>query len=332
MQKGCKLYGWNDDPILFPVGQRNGIIITFLPLAPDRRFGGAYNTRQTVQHFVEGDRWNNRRSVERTTWDLWANMPMIRSAQVKPGLMLSDKDLALYTAALSPSNWREWTEGLPTEEVVDGQLRIQREVGRWAKSQGTLTFFQQPQALVIDTHVATLERVLEATVFDSAGSNSIVTASGSGDQLGWLFSTLFAEPDNPNDDDWPNGEYRCQLDMITGNNNVSYGLLTLGASDGHFARIDAGTTTDLETWTQDEAAFSGTGLKLATHTINPSSGAVTDHYELLIALEDIRPHGGNATNTLSVDADAFADGPWESFATRANIQTRFHRNAVQEIF
>lgn len=302
---GCKLYGWNDDPILFPVGHRNGVIITFLPLAPDDRLGGAYNTRQAVQNFVEGDRWDCRRLIGNTTWDHWSSMPIIDTDRVKDGLMLSDEDLALYTAALSPCDWRDWTEGLPMEEIVDGKLRSQREAGRWQKARGTKTYFHDDNNAPQGIHIATQEKLVQTGIGN--GNSAVTTVSGEGDSLGWLFTGQAGQPDS---DDWPNGEYRCQFDVGTGNGSVTYGLLTQGASDGHFARIDVGRTADQEIWTQDESAFSSTGLKLATNTINPVPGLQNDRLEYLVSIEDARPHGGNVTTRFDFGADSFVDGPW----------------------
>jgi hypothetical protein len=44
---GIRVTVWNDDPAEFPDGQKYARAWTFLPPAPDARFGGAMNTRQS---------------------------------------------------------------------------------------------------------------------------------------------------------------------------------------------------------------------------------------------------------------------------------------------
>ena len=48
---GCTVYCWSDDPGDFQPEDYFGHVTTFLPLAPDPKFGGAYNTRQTRQFY-----------------------------------------------------------------------------------------------------------------------------------------------------------------------------------------------------------------------------------------------------------------------------------------
>ena len=119
---GCTVYCWSDDPGDFQPGEYFGHVTTFLPLAPDVKFKGAYNTRQTRQFFggaaklmVYADS-----GIEALPFDLF----------VKPGRKIirhgiwttADLDARLK-AAQGPTNWRGWTEDIPAKDIADGLVR-----------------------------------------------------------------------------------------------------------------------------------------------------------------------------------------------------------------
>ena len=108
--------------------------------------------------------------------------------------------------------------------------------------------------------------------------------------------------------DWPNGEYRCQIDVKTVMNITGYGFRVISIGQGHFGRMDS-VLGHSQTWTQDEAAFTGTGLKLATNTIDPSSGVSTDRFEMLLLAQNLESMDGTLTIRVD-DSDSFANGPW----------------------
>src|SRR3990172_8699838 len=106
------------------------------------------------------------------------------------------------------------------------------------------------------------------------------------------------------------------VNASTADADITFGLRTAGSAAGHFARVNSGLTSDLETTTQAEALFSGTGVKTATVSWDPSAGSSTDRFECLIAATRAASHGNQ---TLSIDVDnpsadatngGIADGPW----------------------
>lgn len=310
---GVNLYAWHPPRPDYPGGEMtesHGHKWTFYPLAPDPLLGGAINTRQAKTTFYE--------PTDRRIWDqplagietrrTFAEFTM-PSGLVKRGVetdfgadgYLSEQ---AHMAARQTKGWRAWTEGLFGEEVVDGLLRPQREAGRWAKAEGTITYFQRDTNRATGVHAAANEDALELTTASLGSENATVPMGGS------LFAWTFTTPSNePNSADWPNGAYRIQLDVATSSPPFDYGFLTLDGLAGHMARVNSGLTSDLETWTQDESAFSGTGLRLATNTINPSSGAASDRFEGLLVWFDTCGCGGTVTLDLNI-SDSFADGPW----------------------
>lgn len=166
------------------------------------------------------------------------------------------------------------------------------------------TFYQRDTNLATAVHAATNEDELSLTA--GTGQTEIVTVVKGTSGTHWCFTTLSTEP---NEADWPNGTYRAQLDVSVAGADLLYGFLTVGTANGHFARVDSGLTADLETIVQAEAAFSGTGLKLATAVWNPAAGAADNRFEALLAVQNQSAHA-NEDITLVFDADGFVDGPW----------------------
>jgi hypothetical protein len=131
--------------------------------------------------------------------------------------------------------------------------------------------------------------------------------SGGGSGELYVFTTASGEP---NFADWPNGEYRCQLNVNAVGADITFGMRAAGTANGHFARVDSALSSDLQTWTQDEALFSGSGLKLATHTIDPSAGSASDRYEVVVAGTRPASHGNQRLDLDVNTTDSFVDGPW----------------------
>ena len=133
-------------------------------------------------------------------------------------------------------------------------------------------------ALATGVHVAAREQ--EAST-GTAVVSTVATDVPAAGSLAFAFTTLAS---NPNNADWPNGTYRCVMDVTTATHaDITYGLLTLEGFAGHFSRVNSGLTADSETTIQAEAAFSGSGIKTATVSWDPAAGLAGDRYEGLIA-------------------------------------------------
>lgn len=301
---GCKVTVWRDDPP--DAGPKYAREITFLTLAPDDRFGGAYNARQNQVVYGDAEilaHYQALGPVENTIIRPLADFIPPPSTLTRHGIWLPDALHLAHEQIASRHGWREWTEGLPVEEVVSGQLRVQRLLGRYNKPLGTKTYFQRSTDLLSGVHAATHEDELAAT---AGAETESITLTGGQSVLGWVFTTLSGEP---NVADWPSGNYRCQLDVSTAGADITFGLTTAGTQAGHFALVNSGLTADQESFDQGQPLFSGTGLKLATRTIDPAAGVAGDRFECLVAATRAASHGSQ-TLTLVFDADSFADGPW----------------------
>lgn len=311
----CRVTAWNDDPDDYPAGMRSARVWTFEPIQPDPALGGALNTRQTKTVYVEDD---IRRSYERAGWDAaelrpWSEFVAPPPRLTRHGVWVSDAAHDRHEAARSLRGWREWTEGIGDADLHGGRIIPQRTLKRYSVPDGTITYYQRDTDQATGVH-ATEDAALENLLSDTAGAGEAEsdTLVGGDEVLLFCFTTASGAP---GDAAWPTGNYRCQLDVSTAGADLTYGLRAAGAAVGHFARVNSGLTSDLETKAQTEALFSGTGLKLATTgSVSWTAGATGDRYECLVACARAANHG-NQTLELTYDADAFADGPWTPSAT-----------------
>ncbi len=307
--EAIRVCSWTDNET-----PKHAEIFEFYPLAPDPELGGAINTKQYTYYFIEKDALHLiSTGIKNTLNDVWENFikppkDLVRHGKLIPG-GLYDEHENIRTLR----GWREWTEGLLEEEIEDGKLREQRKIGRYNKPDGTRTYFQDITT-VAGVHNGSITAGMDTLLtLTPAGSNSLAgdQMGGGTDALYYAFTTPANEPDS---DDWPDGVYRCQIDVTAIGANLTYGVNTQGGSAGHFARVDSGLTTDSETKTQVEGSFlgsAGTGLKLATTgSTTWTAGNASDRFEVLWAV--MRPaNHGNQRITIQVGVtDSFVDGPW----------------------
>lgn len=308
---GVKITVWYDDPAYNPIGFRYARVWRFVPIAADPKLGGALNTRQSQVIFAEAGIMptvSASAPLENTIFRDWS-LFIPPSSNVMHGKEVSAELHAAHQQKQTIHGWREWTEGLPANELdKKGKIRTQREQGRYVRATGTRTYFARDTDRTTEIHVATHEDAFETTT--ASVIEETVTLSQETEQIGWVFTTPSGEPGSTQ---WPNGEYRCQLDVNTNAGSNELGLLLLGSANGHFARVNSGLTSDQQSILQDEAAFTGTGLKLATNTFAWSLGDSTNRFECLVAVRNPATHGGDRDTILDLNtSDSFADGPWSA--------------------
>lgn len=301
----CLVSCWNDDPDDWGPSEYLARSVLFEPLQPDPLFGGAINTRQTW-HVYAADRagWEAGQKAghgaQLRDYD-WFQAP---SHGVGHGVWLTDQNHADLEAARSIRGWREWTDGLPDFLLSDGRVVQQRRIGRYDVPKGTRTYYNNDNTQSWTVHNAAQETTLGLVPGPVGTRNG--SCSPSGDLL-FLAVSPSGEPDSAA---WPTGTYRYQLDAVSAGANITYGLLTQGGAVGHFGRVNAAADTDLETHAQDQAAFSGSGLKLASYTGSWTAGAVSDRWEVLVAGVLVSGHGSQNLTLELGETDDFTDGPW----------------------
>lgn len=297
----ARVSAWNDDPDDW-ADQKHARVWTFRNLAADAAMGGAINTRQTQVRYAESG----------------ANMPgalpwadfTAPTRDVRHGIWTTDTTADEHDDARSQANWRSWIEGLDASELDEnGLLKPQRSQGRYLVPDGTRTYFLNDTALASGVHVVDSESELglmrQVGAANFFGINLGVNASA----LYALHTTVSGEP---NEGQWPTGDYRASIDVAEAGSGLTFGYATAGTADGHFGRVNSGLTSDLETKVQTEGLASGTGIKLfTTGSVSWSSGAAGDRFEVLLACtRDGVGHGNESMDFLQGDVDSFADGPW----------------------
>ncbi len=307
----CRVVTWQDS---IAEGMHFAREVTFLPLGVDAdpRYRGRINTRQSHRFFGQATilpiaSADDVQNTEFFSWDGFVPPP---TAEVRHGVLMAQDLYDEHEAIRTARGWREWTEGLDASELDEnGLVKVQRLLARYALPSGSRTYFQR------DTNLAT---AIHATI-NSASENEFALTAGAGEteasgMLGGGASGLlfcFTTPtDEPDSSAWPTGNVEIHSDVSIAGADVTYGYRAAGSATGHFARVNAALTSDLETKAQTEGLFSGTGIKDAsTGSVSWTAGAADNRFEGLLA--GTRPaNHGNQNVTLTFDADGFAVGPW----------------------
>ncbi|MCK5613886.1 hypothetical protein KAR91_69125 [Candidatus Pacearchaeota archaeon] len=306
---GILVYCWNDDDEDYSDENKYAMVWKILPLAPREDLGGAIDTHQSKIIYAQTKMYKHFKSlmpVKNTVLKKWSEFESPKKSLIRHGIWLSDLLYKGHKSAKKLRTWMEWTEHLPNSELDEhGFLKDQRAQGRFSKAKGSITYYQRDDARATGVHVVSNENAFERTTGVSATIDEEVLRTS--DELTHVFTTPANEP---NSDDWPNGLYRFQFNVAAAEAELTYGLLTIGGSAGHFARVDAGLTADQEIWTQDEGAFSGTGTNIASNTINPVAGLIDDRFECLVACANAAIHQDRTLSMTVNVAASFADGPW----------------------
>lgn len=301
---------WFDDPSYVTDGYY-AVVWTIKTLAPDPKHGGAINTRQSAVVYAEGDAYDRFANKSGGGWpDVrpWSEFVPPAEEHVRHGKQLSDEQWEAHQQATPLRGWRHFTEGLPPEEIIDGKVPVQRNhhsgEKRYKVPEGTKYCYGSDTASATDIHAATNEVAFLTGTGSPADLNALVGKGAS------VLIACFTSPAGfPNDADWPSGVYGFTLD-VTANAYSVLGMLTVGTVDGHFARVNAALSSDLQTWTQAESAFSGTGLFAATTgTIDPSAGSASDRFECLVGAYTSGTKNGSVTLQVN-ESDDQAYGPW----------------------
>jgi hypothetical protein len=113
---GIKVTIWDDSPIFRPLGSRTAQVWTLLPLAPDSRFGGAMNTRQSRVVYAEQPyaypHWQGLMPVENTVLKEWPEFETTVLPTVAPlarhGIWITDDLWLQHLQARTQRGWRDW--------------------------------------------------------------------------------------------------------------------------------------------------------------------------------------------------------------------------------
>lgn len=311
---GVRVVVIHEDPGDWPVGQRWAREWFFTPYRrhPDPRFGGAITPEQAQVMYVEGSRLADFRSFYGDAADIRPFNALRRQGlRTMRGQWVTEAHHEAHRGARTVRGWREWTEGLDASELdARGHVKDQRAQGRYEIPKGTRTYYHNAVASA-DGPIAAPSFNNQLGLTPAGAANQTETNVNQNGALCWEATTVGPEPDASA---WPTtGEYRAQLDAISVGADIAFGLLTAGNANGYFGRVDSTNATLLESIAQDQAAFIGAGLKLASIT-NPAwtPGSQSDRFQIAIAAFRTSGHGNQAITLQLGEADDFVDGPWPS--------------------
>jgi hypothetical protein len=303
---GVRVTQVNDDPADWP-DTKHARVIDLYPLRADPDLGGAINTRISQVVYAEPTaRAQHSAQVARTEFRDWSLFVPPAAALRRRGIWLPDPLYQAHLAAQTITGWRKWTEGVDPFELDGDQLRDQRKRGNYLVPDGTRTYYHLLSPISIPAIPAVAENLLglaPTTATNQISSNIGMTAS-----LEWGTTTPANEP---NSAAWPTGNYRAQIDVVSANPDIEFGILVMSTANGGFLRYDSGLTAVLESKQQIEAVFALSGLHLATTgSVSWVAGAADDRFGYAIAAQKVLGHGQGQITLQLGEADDFTDGPW----------------------
>ena len=110
---------------------------------------------------------------------------------------------------------------------------------------------------------------------------------------------------------WGSITIRYQIDVPFKDSSVEINATNLGTAAGHFARVDSGLTTDVETHQATTANITSAGLHLIECVATwVATGSQTDRASILVASIKVFGHGNDSWGLDVDEADDFFDGGW----------------------
>jgi len=333
MDGGCRATIWDDDPRTNPIGERYATEITFRPLAPDARLGGAINTNQSRVVYAEEKavaRLTKSGIPEKTIFKKWTDFKLPAPELIRHGKQVDDNELlSTHDGATEEISWRQWTEHLPESELdVTGKLLGQRSQGRYSVPSGTMTMYIRggTYAAGVSAHTGIYTEYITKHADSITERTKALTVPAAVGGVAYDAVSMSGLPGV----EWPQGEYRCQIDCLVAGAAIEYGLLPLEYYAGQFCRLPQ-SNDDSDTHpahSQEEAAFLGTGLKLATTVDNAIFSVVnddeTDRFGVCLVLQNTAAHK-SYDHTFEVNTtDDFVDGPWDEGLDHLTVITGVH--------
>lgn len=304
----------HDDPSDWPDGMRWAEVIRIEPLAPDADpiWQGAIRPRHTKTRYAQpgaaaalaGS------STPVLPWEDFTEPP-----DVLRGVWLTDAEFAEHRAAATPKGWRDWTEGVDPRQVIDGRVRDQRKRGAYVLPEGTRTYFVTSTTEATGVHNAD-EELQTLTVSPGGSTNINIGGIGTnGDEVICMQSPA-GEPDQAGA--WGLITTRFQADVVAMDSTLELNCTNLGTALGHFARVDSGLTTEIESFQATSANITAPGLHIVEVTTTwVQTGAQSDRFEVLLCGEKMFGHGNDSFVYQADETDDFIDGGWPAGALTA---------------
>jgi hypothetical protein len=311
LDNGVRVTLWKDDPEDYEPSEFFARVLTFHPLKPDSRLGGAINTDIESVMYAGADRLKELEAVDFADTEVkpWSEFVPPPEAITRHGIWLTDELAAAHRPLAVPPSWREWGE--------DGTVPPQRALGRYAKAKGTITYYWRGQdnGGSGDDAYSDLKPAIGQNFKLTLNSTTLneVTRDllpGTEEEISFAFSTA---KDDPGEADWPLGDYRAQID-INGleSGDVHCRTRILQVSDLGVIRDTLGTSS----------LYTTTGTKLFTISgYNPAIGAEGDRYQIRVLGWNEHDHQFRMMTLGVRTTDSFADGPWTAAVVHEGAAT-----------
>jgi hypothetical protein len=175
----------------------------------------------------------------------------------------------------------------------------------------TVTFIQRSDVRSNDFHATTAAELGFETTTAASSTLNRVPAVTTG-VIAWVWTSTdvgFAT--------WGSGTYTAQLDVTAAGASHTYGFSPLGAVTGHMGRMATGHGSEPQSVSQNEADFTGTGLKVSTFSWTGAAGATTDVLDAALALA-ATTMGQTMTIRLNT-TDSYLGGPFDGGAAAGSV-------------
>ncbi|MCK4828719.1 hypothetical protein KA005_73995, partial [bacterium] len=203
-------------------------VVTILPLAPDKNLGGAINTRQTVIFYAAPEKFKELKALNFVDAEVrpWEEFVPPSQKVTRHGIWVTDDDevnpkIKKHIKAQTRHGWHEWTEGLARNEIRNGCVKCQRDLGRYKRADGTITFIQRGTdggggaGDDADSNCTPAVGYNYKLTLNSTTQHNVIrdVPKNTDNEITFAFTT---EPGPVEggvyDADWPSGNYRAQID------------------------------------------------------------------------------------------------------------------------
>jgi len=303
-EDACRLTAWT--PRL-----KQAVSILFKTLRPNE--DGAWDTWQHFTYYSDPVR--AQRTIGsggesfRLRWDQFVPPPIELTRHGK--LVTDAHNAAMETHRKRLRYDEDYLDGVPINEVSNGKLRLQAELGRRPPKQGTITYYLTDTVSATTVNSAITHECAMTTTGDGGTDTPLTsqnfTAGEDAEDYVWTTPT-----NEPNVASWPGSStYLCTIRCTSVGGELSYGFGTADTAAGELARVNSALTTEESFVQQGQALFTGDGTKTGSQTWSPTGSVQSDRYQCLLAVTRVTGGHGNQTMVVNVnETGSFGEGPW----------------------
>ena len=315
-----RMVGVCDDDQDWPEGTKWAEVIEVYPLevSQDPLDNGQVRTRHVTTRYAQPEAMIalSRSAVPCLPWESFEYPP----GPYRPGQWLTDKQFSDHVAAVSRRSWREWTEGVPPSAIgPDGRVKDQRMRGAYKLPDGTRTYYVT-STTESGVHSAAVQELAMSAAPPGGPTTLNINGVGINGQESINTQTPANEPNQAGA--WGSITIRYQIDIAFKDSTTEINATDMGSASGHFARVDAGLTGDVETFQATTANITSPGLHIIECVATwVQTGAQTDRAAVLVNSQKVFGHGNDSWGVDVDESDDFFDGGWPAASAGAQAST-----------